>query len=97
MAHDVHQELPGGVHLGVKVRLGQARELYVVEGMDANLVPLHIHPLHQVTVVAQVLPHQEEGGLHPPLGQAVQEGGGGGAAGAVVKGEGNELLPALPR
>ena len=51
---------------------------------------LLVHAADQVLVAGDHLPHQEKGGLHPPLGQAVQQGLGGGAAGPVVKGEGDE-------
>ena len=60
----------------------------MVVGVDADLVALRVHPLHQVLhAVGHPPSHQEKGGLHPPLRQAVQQRGGGGAPGSVVKGK----------
>ena len=63
----------------------------MVVGVKADLMPLPVHAQHQVLVAVQIEADQEEGGLYAPLGQAVQQLGGGGAAGAVVKGQGDEL------
>ena len=83
---------PGGLHLGVEVGPAQIGELDVVEGVDAHLVPLLVHPAHHVPVVLYLGSDEEKGGLHPALRETVQQAGGGGAAGAVVKGEGDQLL-----
>ena len=90
MPQDVFQKLAGLVHLGVKIGPVQAGQLHMVVGVYADLVALGVHTAHQVLVAHDLLPDQKEGGLHPPLGQAVQQLGGGGAAGAVVKGQGDQ-------
>ena len=93
MAQHGFQGVPGLLHLAVEVGPVQTGELHVVKGVDADLVALLIHAAHHVLVVFNLGPDEEEGGLHPPLRQAVQQAGGGGAAGPVVEGEGDELLP----
>ncbi len=52
---------------------------------------LGLHSPHNVLVAGNLLPNEEEGGGHAPLGKAVQQRPRGGPAGAVVKGEGNEF------
>ena len=93
VAQQVGEDLPGGGHLGVKVSFGEPCELHMVKGVDADLMPLGVHTEDEVLVVFDLGADQEKGGLHAPLGQAVQQGAGGGAPGTIVKGEGDELLP----
>ena len=88
MAQNPGEQTAGAPHLGVEVGPVQAGEGHMVIGVDADLVALRVHPLHQVLhAVGHPPSHQEKGGLHPPLRQAVQQRGGGGAPGSVVKGE----------
>lgn len=66
---------------GVEVGPAQIGELDVVEGVDADLVPLLVHPAHHVPVVLYLGSDEEKGGLHPALRETVQQAGGGGAGG----------------
>ena len=68
----------------------QAVEVMAEAGIDIGS-----HTLHQCLIARDLLANEEEGGLYPPLGQAVQQAGGGGAAWAVVKGQGDELFAAI--
>ena len=91
MAQQLPEDFPGPVHLGGKVRTVEPREGDVVVGVNADLVALGVHSADEVLIALNLGADEKEGSVDSPLGKTVQQGGGGGAAGAVVKGEGDEL------
>ena len=56
--------------------------------MQADLMAFPLHALKEQLIALYILPDDKEGGVHPPLGQAVQKHRGGGGLWPVVKGEG---------
>ena len=92
---NMEKALTGLVDLGVEIGLGETGELYVVKGVDSDLVSLRVHALDHILVVDKLFSNQEKGGVDAPLSQTVQQSGGGGAARAVIKGQSNQLLTGL--
>ena len=76
------------VHLLVKAGGVELVQHFVVIGMQADLMAFPLHALKEQLIALYILPDDKEGGVHPPLGQAVQKHRGGGGLWPVVKGEG---------
>ena len=60
-------------------------------GVVADLVAVRRHAADQVLVALHLPADDKEGGHHPPLRQAVQQGPGGVVPGPVVKSQGHVL------
>ena len=86
------QRLLCAPHLLPERVLGNIQEPHMVPGVAAHLMTLRGHPFHQILAAGDLTPDEKEGRPGPPVPEAVQQPLRGVSPGAVVKGDGDELL-----
>ena len=86
------QRLLRAAHLLLQCLPGDSLKPHMVPGVAAHLVALCLHPPDQVLIALDLPADQEKGGAGAPLLQAVQQPLRSIPAGAVVKGDGDQLV-----